>query len=239
MTQPEFLQPLVVPVPDRSAREAGRLVVFAPDAAAGQRRGAVVFVHGGPLPPQVQPAPHEWPLFRGYAALVAAAGFVGVVFDHSLHGSLDWAAAHGDVQRAVEATRQLVEVDRSRVVLWFFSGGAPLTAPWLAAPPAELRAVALSYPVLGPFPGFDLSPPFLPADAVSAASPPLLVVRPGREMPAIAETVTAFLATAAERGADSQVIDVPNGRHSFDILDDSDESRAAVSSSLEWVTSRL
>jgi len=54
--------------------------------------------------------------------------------------------------------------------------------------------VALSYPLLTPLPGWPVPDRFRPVDAVAAAGDlPIVLTRVGRENPAVAEGVTAFL----------------------------------------------
>jgi len=64
--------------------------VYAPRAPTFDRPApAVLFVHGGPIPPQITP-PTEWGIFQSYGELMAACGFVGVTFDHRLFAPSDW-----------------------------------------------------------------------------------------------------------------------------------------------------
>ena len=44
---------------------------------------------------------------------------------------------------------------------------------------------------------------------------------------------------AAAAGANLEIVDVPNGRHSFDQLDHTDESRAAVQQAMTLVINAL
>jgi acetyl esterase/lipase len=231
VTQP-FLQPFVLEVSDVDRVRQGSIDVY---GDTGERRPAVVFVHGGPLPPQLRPAPRDWPVFVGYASLAAATGLVGVTVDHRLHSPVDYPTAADDVAAAVEQTRQLPGVDPDRVALWFFSGGGMLSAPWLSSPPPWLRCVALTYPVLAPVAGWDVDPRFRPAEAVGGSSVPVLLTRAGLERPDVAATVEEFLAAAPG----TELVDVPHGRHSFDMLDHTDESRAAVDRAMSWVAKAL
>jgi hypothetical protein len=73
------------------------------------------------------------------------------------------------------------------------------------------------------------------AGSVAGSALPLLVTRVGRERPAVAAGVAAFLAAAP--GA--TVVDVPQGQHAFDMLDHTDESRTAVHTVLSWVADHL
>jgi hypothetical protein len=62
-----------------------------------------------------------------------------------------------------------------------------------------------------------------------------VVTRVGIEHPRIRDTVDQLLAIAP----DAEVIDVPNGRHGFDMLDHNAASRDAVRRALDAVTALL
>ena len=244
----EFLEPFVVAVEPVEPERDGAVDLYLPGVDGP--RPAVVFVHGGPLPPTVTPRPREWPVYRGYGSLVAARGAVGVTLDHDLFDVDAYPHAAGQVVAAVDRVRRDPRVDADRVALWFFSGGGPLSADWLRDPPAWLRCVALSYTLLGGLPGFTPGVRFRPADAVEAVGVaaaagvagamranalPILLTRVGLERPAIADTVEAFVATARDADADLITVDVQNGRHAFDVLDHTDESRRAVDRAVSLV----
>jgi acetyl esterase/lipase len=238
MTNPEYLSPFVLPVETREAERHGAVDVYLPDAPLPQP--AIIFVHGGPVPAQFRPTPRDWPMYRGYGSLAASRGIVGVTLDHRLYTPIAHKDAAEDVVAAVEFTRADPRVDGDRVALWFFSGGSLLAADWLREAPAWLRCLAVTYPLLAPFPGWPVDPRFLPADAVAAAgSLPLVLTRVGRENPQVAEGVEAFVNAAHAAGAQLEIIDVPNGGHSFDILDATDESRDAINLAFATVTAHL
>ncbi|WP_281903702.1 alpha/beta hydrolase [Phytohabitans aurantiacus] len=200
-------------------------------------RPAIVFAHGL-VPPGARPTPRDWPVYRGYGSVAAARGAVGVVVDHRLHGLTGYPDAADDLAAAVELARQDSRVDAERVAIWAFSGAGLLLADWLRAPPAWLRCVAASYPILGGPPGLD--PRFQPAEAVAhAGALPIVLTRVGREHPQIAATVEAFVSAARACDARLEIVDVPHGQHGFDVLDHTDESRAAVERALTAVTGHI
>ncbi|MFF6995326.1 alpha/beta fold hydrolase [Streptomyces sp. NPDC008313] len=236
---PAHLRPFVLDVPERPRERTGNLDLYLPDAEGPWP--AVVFVHGGPVPAGARPTPRDWPGFVGYARYAAGQGVVAVTLDHRLHDMGDYERSAADVRAAVERVRADPRVDADRVALWFFSGGGLLTADWLGAPPAWLRCLAASYPVIAPLPNWGLSGSrFRPADAVAGAGAlPVVLTRVGREMPEIAATVEEFLAAAEDCGAKTEVIDVPNGHHGFDTVDATDEARDAVRQAMRSVLAHL
>lgn len=228
---------MVLPVAARTAERRGTVDFYLPDEGTSPRP-AVLVVHGGPFPAEVRPTPRDWPVFRGYASLAAARGVVGATVDHRLHSPVAYATAAGDVAAAVESVRAHPGVDGDRVALWFFSGSGLLSADWLRDPPPWLRCVALTYPLLAPYPGWPEDPRFLPADAVAhAAGLPVVLTRVGLENPRIAEGVEAFVQAAAKTRL--EIIDVPLGHHGFDCLDDDDASRSAITRAVDLVLATL
>jgi acetyl esterase/lipase len=242
--QPEYLQPFLLDVPEQERERAGQVDLYLPGPAQpgpAQPRPAIVFIHGGPIPAGRQPTPRDWPAYVGYGRYAASQGAVGVTVDHRLHSLADYPLAASDIAAAVEAVRADPRVDAGRIALWFFSGGGLLSAAWLAVPPAWLRCVAMTYPVLSPLPKWEqVDARFRPAQAVAGAGRlPIVLTRVGRERPAIAATVTEFLAAARESGAALEVIDVPGGHHGFETIDHTEQARDAVRSAVQTVLTHL
>jgi acetyl esterase/lipase len=239
MVAPSYLQPFVLPVAKAPRHRDGRLDLYWPAQSGGERRPAIVFVHGGPIPADLQPSPRDWPVYAGYGSLAASRGVVGVTVDLRLHSDNHFPVAADDLAAAVAHVRAQAGVDPDRVALWFFSAGGLLTARWLSKPPQWLRCVAATYPILAP-PAGRLDARFRPVDAVRAAGElPILVTRVGRERPEVAAAVEAFIAEAELHKVKVEVIDVPEGQHGFDMLDHAEGSRAAVSQAMTWVVTAL
>lgn len=236
---PAHLRPFLLDVPERPRERTGNVDLYLPDSEGP--RPALVLVHGGPVPAGVLPTPRDWPVLQGYARYAAAEGAVGVTLDHRLHDTADYPRAAAEVAAAVELVRSDPRVDADRVALWFFSGGSLMSADWLRRPPAWLRCVAASYPVLVPLPGWGpVDGRFRPADAVAGAGAlPVVLTRVGRESPGIAATFEEFLEASTKYGADVEVVDVPNGRHAFETLDLTEESREAVRRAMRSVLGHL
>jgi dienelactone hydrolase len=241
--QPAHLRPFLLDVPERPRERVGRVDLHLPDdlAEADRPRPAVVFVHGGPVHPDVRPTPRDWPGFVGYGRYVAGMGAVGVTLDHRLHDLADYGRAAEDIAEAVDLVRADPRVDGDRVALWHFSSGGLLSADWLAAPPPWLRCVAASYPILAPLPNWGLvDSRFRPADAVRFAGRlPIVLTRVELERAEIAVTVEEFLAAAEKYDADVEVIDVPLGHHGFETIDHTEQARDAVERAVRSVLGHL
>ncbi|MFF4409152.1 alpha/beta hydrolase [Streptomyces sp. NPDC001404] len=237
--QPGHLRPFLMDLPERPRERTGRVDLHLPDAE--HTRPAVVFVHGGPVPEHVRPTPRDWPLYVGYGRYAAQLGAVGAVVDHRLHDITDYARAAEDVAAAVDLVRADPRVDADRVALWFFSGGALLSAQWLAAPPPWLRCVATTYPLLAPPSGWGLTDSrFHPAAEVrNAGRLPIVLTRVGLENAEFTAKVEEFLTAAGDCGADVEVVDVPDGHHGFETTDHTEQSRHAVEHAMRSVLGHL
>jgi acetyl esterase/lipase len=214
----------------------GNLDLYLPER---QPSAAVLFVHGGPIPEGLTPRPRDWPVFRGYGSAAAERGLVGAVVDHRLHDTGSLRQAGEDIAAGVDRLRAHSGVDSDRIALWFFSGGGVLMGRWLDEPPRWLRCLAASYPFI-PMSEELGNTAISPLDSVRRAGDlPIVVTRAGLEEPELADRVDAFVSLARAVGAEITVIDVPNGHHAFDVVDDTDESRTALSDGLDWVAARL
>lgn len=237
---PPYMQPFVLPVAQVQLRREGIIDIYAPAEPGEGLLPVILFVPGGPLPPGMEAAPRDWPVFAGYGSLAAANGAIGIVVSHGLNAPTDFAAASDAVAAAAEQARALPGADPDRVALWFFSGSGLLEADWLRGQPDWLRISAASYPVMAPLPGMEVEERFRPVEALTPdLGIPLLVTRVGLEAPFIAPAVDAFVDRARELELGLDVIDVPDGHHSFDIVDDSDSSRAALQQAMDRVTEAL
>ncbi|AGZ44440.1 alpha/beta hydrolase [Actinoplanes friuliensis] len=242
--EPTFLRPFVLSPPAREPERTGQVDTYVPDGDGPFP--VVLLVHGGPLPPELRPTPRDWPVFQGYAAALAEQGILASVVDHRLYAVpqddgvlFDYVTAAADVAEAVETVRADKRADPARVVLWFFSGGGLLSAEWLRAAPEWLRGVALTYPLVVPRADGSTDPRFGPVKDVLGEGvelPPILLTRAGLEDPRLAVPLEEFVAAA---GVPMEIVDVPNGHHSFDMLDHTEESRAAVRRAIGWVGERL
>ncbi|MBY8840454.1 alpha/beta hydrolase [Streptomyces sp. SP2-10] len=236
---PEDLGTFLLDPPEVPRERTGRIDLHLP--AADGPRPAVLFVHGGPIDAARRPTPRDTSFYLGYGRYAASLGAVGVTLDHRLHSLADYAKAAEDVAEAVEQVRADPRVDPDRIALWFFSAGGLLSADWLAAPPPWLRCLAMTYPVLAPPSGWEtVDARFRPVAAVRGAGRlETVLTRAGLEHPSFAVTVERFLDAADECGAPVEIVDVPHGRHGFETLGGTEESRAAVERAMTAVLRRL
>ncbi|MEV4264746.1 hypothetical protein [Kribbella sp. NPDC049584] len=233
MADPAF----VLSTPDVTRTTHESLELYLPSGT--EPAPAVLLIHGVPYSAEGRPLPSAWNIYQGYASQLADHGCVAVVVDHSPDGRPDDDRSNAALAKAIAAVRPHPRVDGGRVALWFFSGSGPLAAPFLQSPPEWLRCVALTYPVLGDSELVTVRGVH-PVEAVKGARGlPVVMTVVGHELDDVAPTQPPFIDAARAAGARLEVIEVPNGRHGFDVLDHTDESRRAVTAALTAVSASV
>lgn len=156
--------PFVLDPPPAAVERHGDVDLHVPTGDG--RHPAVVVVHGVPGPPEA-PDARDWPLYRGYGALLAEAGVLAAIPRLTVASPDDLYGVAARVTAAAELLRADPRVDADRLGLWFFSGAGLLLGDWLREPPAWLRGLAATYPLLAPLPGWPpVDPRFRPVDAL-------------------------------------------------------------------------
>ena len=229
-------------------------VYLPPGLTAGERRPAVVLVHGGALPPNLLTEPKEWGQFRSLGELLAASGFVAVTFNHRFFAMSALAEPESDLVALLERIRggsDDLRIDGGRIGLWAFSGSGLLLARPMRESPPFVRALVSYYAILDPS-GLEKARPGSITDRIARdfsplrvlaergnAIPPLLIARAGLDRPQINESVDRFVLLALEKNADLELVNVPEGHHGFDIDDPGERTRQVLRRTLEFLRNRL
>lgn len=226
--------PLILPVEPITPVADGILDIYLPE---GQLPAPCVLLVHGLYPEKPEVTPRNSRFYRDYASHLARRGLVAAVVDHELTGGAHYPEALATVSRAVDELRARPETDSDTVGLWFFSGGGPLSYPFLADPAPWLRCVELTYPVL---PGAG-TPGWLAPDAVvpGIASVPTYLTLVENEVPDFVAGQQEFLARTADIAAPLDVRTVAGAGHGFDRMQDEPHTRAAVADGLDWIIARL
>lgn len=242
----------------RGGQSSGsRMDVYTPPSLGdGDRRPAVLFVHGGPVHPELPLAPTEWGVFRGYGALAAASGWVGVTFNHRFYGFDHLEQAGEDIAAAIGYVREHADelhVDPDRLCLWAFSGGGPFLSVALREQPEYVRCLVAYYAVMDLRPlsaaeGVAGSVPeetlrrFSPLAAVAEAgtvSIPLLVARAGQDNPSLNAQLDAFVQAALAANMTLDVLNHPAGYHAFDTRNDDARTHEILAHTVAFVREHL
>jgi acetyl esterase/lipase len=238
-----------------AAQEGLGLDVYVPPGLpAGSRVPGVLLIHGGPGR-GLGKTPRSWGVFQSYGELIAASGLVALMPDHRYHswGALEQST--GDLQAALLHARERAadfQLDPDRLAVWAFSGGGVLLTTFLRERPSHVRCLLAFYPVLDPKPFQDRAPELtdelaerfslasgLGGDGSGALMPPLLLARAGLDNPLFNQGVDRFAEAALAANAPLELINHPQGRHGFDILDDDPRSRAILARAVDFLKTWL
>lgn len=210
-----------------------------PDAAAGSRLPAVVFVSGYPDPGFERVLGcklKDMGAYVSWARLLAASGLVAVTYANRQ----PVADAHALLGHLRENAASL-GIDARRIGLWAASGNVPMALSLLIREaPGSLRCAALCYGFMldldgsGRVAGAAAQFGFVNPCAGSSADDlprdlPLFVARAGQDqMPGLNDTIDHFVAAALARNLPVTLANHATGPHAFDLLDDSDTARELI-----------
>jgi poly(3-hydroxybutyrate) depolymerase len=226
-----------------------------PNLRRGARRPAVVFIHGGALPPNLRTKPKEWGAYVSYGQLAAASGLVGITFNHRFYGwdKKSLTAARDDVADAISFIRSNADrfgVDKDRLCLWGLSAGSLFLGPAIRDKPSFVRCLIFYYAIM------DLEPlrkerPAITDDSAREYSPlyylegaggafaPIFIARAGRDEPDLNIAVDRFIQQALSRKATLDFSNHAEGQHGFDVLDDNDRTREIIRRTLEFIKAHI
>ncbi len=225
-----------------------RLDVYSPlGVRAGQKRPAVIYVHGGT---GVKYRPKDWGGFQARGRLAAASGLVGIVFTHRV-GFPDMSLRRGaqDVAAAIAFVRSNATthgVDPERMCLVFYSAGGPLMSPYLVDAPNYIRCIVGVVPFLDmrdmPFhqnlETAETLADFAPVLRVAASGRtlPLLIVRAGKdEIPDVNRSIDRFVPAALAANYPFELLNHPEGGHGFETSHESERTREAIARTLSFL----
>jgi acetyl esterase/lipase len=197
---------------------------------ARERRGAVVFIHGGGPPGAPM---KEMGVYTSYGRLIAAQGLVGVTFTHrqgyperTTEGGADVAAAIAYVR----AHAAELNIDPDRLCLAAYSLGGAMLTPYLKDAPPYVRCLVAYYPMMD----LEASARHRAAEkpgVLAAWSPirhlggpgrkaPLFLARAGAdEVPDLLPGLDRFVAEAVKADYPLTLANNPGAPHSFDITE--------------------
>lgn len=225
-------------VVDRGATSALTMDVYRPAGVSAERRPALIFVHGGLVARQPGPPPTEWPTYRSWGRLAAAAGLVGVIFNHRMTTDENIALAEGDVTAAVDyvrSTAATLGVDPDRLCIAIYSAGGPLASVFMRERTTHVRCLVLFYPFLdlehmrsqSPFrrahPAAhvdSLVPRYSPAHLLAVAPatlPPIFLAMAGEDqIPRLNDSIERFMRAAIANRVEIDFALHRGGVHGFD-----------------------
>jgi acetyl esterase/lipase len=214
------------------------------------RRPAVIFIHGGRVPPNLRTKPKDWAVYVSFGQLVAASGYIGVTFNHrfytwdSLNDSLN------DVDKLIAYVRNNAEalgVDKDRLTLWSVSAGSIFLSQTIRDTPSYIRSLVLYYPVLDLQSERKQAPssvtnetlrehsPLHQLTAKGTSLPPLFIARAGLDDANLNAGIDRFVQIALAKNLNVDLTNHSQGHHGFDIEDDNARSREIIKRTLDFI----
>lgn len=218
----------------------------------GATRGAVLFVHGGSYPEQVEHINQSRP-YISWCQLVAASGLIAVMFKHRTdegYSKLPEAASDiDDLMAYVRSQSATLHINPGALAIWTASSGPPSglrTA--LRDTPAYIRGIVSYYGVMSLLnrtyftyseEEVPLLREFSPTYHLSQQDPtkiaPLFLVKAGLDRAFLNESIDEFVTIASQRNIPITFMNHPTGEHSFDILNNDARTRAIIKATLAFL----
>jgi hypothetical protein len=186
----------------------------------------------------------EMEMYVGWAKLFAASGIIGIVYETS-HPATDALAVLSHIRDNAAA----LGVDAARIGVWAGSGNVPVALSVLMQ--ESVRCGALCYGFMLDLDGAtgvaQAASKFFFANPVAGQTADNLpqetavfLARAGQDQFAgLNQSIDAFAAAALHRNLAVTVMNHPTGPHAFDIMDDSDASRAVIRAIVEFLKVQL
>jgi acetyl esterase/lipase len=223
--------------------------VYSP-AGRGARRPAVIFIHGGRIPPNLRTTPKEWGAYVSFGQLVAASGFVGVAFNHRFYTWNSLPDSQSDLMDLIAHVRDNADslgVDKDRIILWAVSaGGVFLGHPLRDAQP-YIRCIVGYYPQIDLQNSRKSAPASVTDETLREYSaiyhlrnrekgvPPIFIARAGLDDATLNDGVDRFVQLALAKNLTIEVVNHATGHHGFDIEDDNQRSREILRRTIEFI----
>jgi len=230
----------------------GRMDVYRPPGLkAGERRAAVIFIHGGGPPGAPM---KEMGVYTSYGRLMAAQGLVGVTFTHRLGYPktliLDGGADVATAIAYVRAHAAELNVDPERLCLAAYSAGGPMLALYVKDAPFYLRCLVAFYPIMD-IEGSAVHRAAETPETLTAWSPLRQVSQPGRkapmflaraghdEIPDLLPGLDRFIAAAVAADYPLTLANNPGAPHGFDITEPTPRTLEILEATFAFVRHHL
>ena len=196
-----------------------KLDLYYPPGAKGPRP-AVVFINGVGDPPPPGSKLKDWGIYRSWARLVAASGWIGVNFE--ARGPYDQSGP--DIRDAFAFLRReagSLGIDADRIAAWVCSGNVMSgLAVLMEDVGTGARGAVVYY-------GNSRTPAY-------RSDFPIYFVRAGRDNPNLNAAIDEMWKKAIEAKAPWTMVNAPTSQHAFDAFDETEESRRIVRETLDF-----
>lgn len=226
-----------------SASDANLLldVYLPPGLKAGERRPVVMFIHGGAGSAS---RAKDWGIYRSWGRLAAAAGFIGVTFNHRLgYPNPELENSASDVSAAIDYVRDNAasfNADPDRMCLSAYSAGGPMLTLGFEESRPYVRQQSQLHRDHEPVERVRRFSVIEHLNEERARSLPMFVARAGLdEIPTMNDSIDRFISRAIAVNAHITVMNHPTGVHTFDNQNDDARSREILAAALAFLREHL
>ena len=186
------------------------------------RLPVVIFVNGVGDPPQMAKV-KEWGQYTCWPKLIAASGFIAISYEARP------ADPDTDSRELIEYVRKnaaSLKVDENNMCLWSCSANVRVGLPLVMQPERKYIRCAVVYYGAAAVPSM-------------RNDVPIFMARAGRDMPQLNAGMDNFARAAITEDVPLTLVNYVNGRHAFDLMDDTDESREVIKQTLGFIKFHL
>jgi len=226
---------------EAGGEKLGMDIYYPPALEPGEQLPAVVFILGFPNSVQFGKL-KEWRIYTDWARLAAASGFAGVLYE-----TTSPEADIGDLLDHLRRNAAALRIDENRFALWSCSGNV-LTAltVLMGERQAFIKCAAFYY-------GLMLAPDQKFLDSLIDLNKqvkfsmagldkiknwhrdlPLFIARAGKDTEVVNQGLDHFAASCLANNVPLTLVNYAEGRHGFDMVDDTDQSREIIRNTIEF-----
>jgi acetyl esterase/lipase len=236
-----------------NSNELLKMDVYAPPGLAkGEKRPAVIFIHGGA---GAEFKPKNWGIYVSWGKLIGASGLIGVTFTQRLGFPKTLVnESASDVTDAINYVRKNADalgVDKDKICLVAYSAGGPMLSLAMREKPFYVRCLVGFYSFLDIHQSshhresetpetLDKFSPINYLDENASKLPPIFIARAGLdEIPTMNDSIDRFIREAIAKNAPIDFANHPEGVHGFDNQNDDERSKEIIKRAIEFMKTHL
>lgn len=221
-----------------------------PSIKGGAKLPAVIYIHGGRIPPNLLTKPKDWGVYQSHGKLIAASGFIGITFNHRYYGYDYLDEAQSDVDSLIEYIRSnadTLNIDKNRIIVWAFSAGGMFLSHAIRDRPSYIRGIVAYYTMLDARLMRKQAPSSISNETLRDYSPlyylqsaekmvmPIFIARAGQDDINLNKIIDNFAQEAINKNVNLDFSNHTSGRHGFDVHNDDERSREIIKQTLEFI----
>lgn len=173
----------------------------------------------------------DWQIFKDYGAVTAANGMISIQFNRRFANGSELPQAREDTKSLIDFVRENGEkygIDTDNIGVWAFSGGGYFLDLAMQENQPFIKFIVAYY-------GIDRVETLEQIRKLGEKLPPIYMVRAGQDQPNLNNAITLFAMQAISRNLRFTLVNYTNGKHAFDIFDDTDETRKIIRHTFQFI----